>query len=329
LSELRETLLKEPLKDPKLDEIKELSPLVWKLIRLYKKIGGFSVRYVSKAVDVLRDMVNDQECTVFLGFTANLVATGLRGILSAVINEGYVDAIVTTGGSIDHDIARAFSGRYYLGEFEYDDVELKRANIHRLGNILIPFESYGSLIESKVHEILDEIISQKNSWTPSELLRVVGERIDDESSILYQASRKNVPIFSPGILDSAFGTALFTYNEAKRNSSSGTIKLDVLGDMRKMADIIYDSKRLGALILGGGISKHHIIWWSQFRGGLDYAVYISTAVEWDGSLSGARTREAISWGKLKPSARHVFVPADATLVFPIIIMGVMGLEGKH
>jgi deoxyhypusine synthase len=53
--------------------------------------------------------------------------------------------------------------------------------------------------------------------------------------------------------------------------------------------------------------------------GLDYVVYISTAVEYDGSLSGARPREAVSWGKVKPSAKSVYVYADATLVLPILL----------
>jgi deoxyhypusine synthase len=72
-------------------------------------------------------------------------------------------------------------------------------------------------------------------------------------------------------------------------------------------------------MLGGGISKHHTIWWNQFRGGLDAALYITTAVEWDGSLSGARTREAVSWGKVKPTARHTTVDGDVTVLFPLMV----------
>jgi len=83
-------------------------------------------------------------------------------------------------------------------------------------------------------------------------------------------------------------------------------------------------KRTDTLIIGGGISKHHVIWHSQFRGGLDYAVYISTAVEYDGSLSGARTREAISWGKIKEKARHITIEEDATVALPIIAATLIG-----
>ena len=75
--------------------------------------------------------------------------------------------------------------------------------------------------------------------------------------------------------------------------------IDILKDEQDLSDLMFDAKKTGARIIGGGISKHHVIWWSQFTNGLDYAVYITTAQEFDGSLSGAKTREAISWGKIK------------------------------
>ncbi len=71
-------------------------------------------------------------------------------------------------------------------------------------------------------------------------------------------------------------------------------------------------------MLGGGISKHHTIWWNQFKNGLDYAIYMTTAVEWDGSLSGARLEEAISWGKVKPKAQQITVEGDVTVLLPLL-----------
>jgi deoxyhypusine synthase len=71
-------------------------------------------------------------------------------------------------------------------------------------------------------------------------------------------------------------------------------------------------------MVGGGISKHHVIWWNQYRGGLDSAVGITTAPEHDGSLSGARLKEAISWGKIRPEAPQVVVEGDASVLLPIL-----------
>ena len=97
------------------------------------------------------------------------------------------------------------------------------------------------------------------------------------------------------------------------------LELNLFLDEQKSSDIVYDAKKTGALMIGGGISKHHTIWWNQFRDGLDYCVYITTAAEYDGSLSGAKMREAISWGKLKENASHVTIEADATLVLPFML----------
>ena len=244
-------------------------------------MGGFSSRYLSEAYQVLREMFTSG-ARVFLAFTANLVATGLRGIIAGLVKRGYVDVIITTGGTVDHDIARS-AGDYYAGEFEMDDIELSKRGIHRLGNVLVPLESYGPVIESFTHSMLSELVERKRSWSPSELVREVGLRLQDESSILRQAALRNVPVFVPGIVDSAFGTAIMTFNEAMRARGAQGVTLDMIGDMRRLADIVFSSDKLGAIVLGGGISKHHTIWWAQFKGGLDYAVYITTAVEWDGS----------------------------------------------
>jgi len=323
----RGDLLRRRIADITLGDLQEIRDFS-KVLMIYEKIGGFSSAFVVDAVRVIKEMLNDKECKIFLGFTANLIATGLRGLIASLIAYRLVDIIVTTGGTVDHDIARALGGRYYHGKFEYDDIMLKNLEIHRLGNVLIPVENYGPIIEKFTHELLEELLEIKEVWTPSELLKESGKRLDDENSILFQAAKNNVSIFSPGIIDSAFGTALFTYNETKRASKGKTLKLDVIGDLRRISDVVFDSQKLGAIILGGGISKHHIIWWSQFKGGLDYAVYITTAVEWDGSLSGARTREAISWGKVKPEARHINVPGDVTIIFPLI-MGIISQDLDH
>ncbi|MFQ5648236.1 MAG: deoxyhypusine synthase family protein, partial [Candidatus Aenigmatarchaeota archaeon] len=64
---------------------------------------------------------------------------------------------------------------------------------------------------------------------------------------------------------------------------------------------------------------HHTIWWNAMKGGLDYSVYITTAPEWDGSLSGARLREAVSWGKVKEDSKYITVEGDATVLLPLLL----------
>ncbi len=282
------------------------------LIRIYKEIHGFTASSLYEASEILKEGVREADLR-FLSFTGNLVATGLRGLLTQLIDEGFFNIIITTCGALDHDIARALGGNYLKGYFEADDSELERMGIHRLGNVFIPRDSYGPLIESFVRELVYKASSIKAEWGVRELLTLAGEAlINDPNSIIGVARKRGVPIYVPGVVDGAFGTQLFIYSQFTN------FKLNPLKDMKELSDLIFQSKKSLALILGGGISKHHTIWWNQFKNGLDYAVYITTAVEWDGSLSGARSREAISWGKIKPNAKHITVYGEASILLPIL-----------
>jgi len=288
---------------------------VYDLIEVYENIHGFTPAYLVEASKILAKMVSDSESINFLSFTGNIVATGLRGLIAQFLEEGYFKVIITTCGSIDHDIAKSFGGKYYKGFFEADDKELAKLKIHRLGNVFIPLSSYGPLIEKVVFNILDEISKVKDEWSIYELLWEIGKRIKDENSILKAAYERKIPVFVPGIIDGAFGTNLFMYSQIKK------LKINLFLDQKKLAEIVFKAKKSGALIVGGGISKHHTIWWNQFKGGLDYAVYVTTALEYDGSLSGARPREAISWGKIKLTAEKTVVYGDATLILPLLYIG--------
>jgi deoxyhypusine synthase len=295
------------------------------LVRAYGDIYGFMAGHLYRAVSILREGLSGSELRI-LTFTGNLVSTGLRGVFADMIREGLFNVVITTTGALDHDIARSMGGEYLKGYFEADDVELHEKGYHRLGNIFIPVENYGPLVEKFVRNLIEEAVKGSGEWAISDLLHLAGSIIGDNRSILRSAYESGTEIFVPGWPDGAFGTALFT--EAQRSGKKFVI--DYFKDMKKLADLFFPSTRgkATALIVGGGISKHHAIWWSQFREGLDYAVYVTTAVEYDGSLSGAHPREAITWGKLKPRSKHVVVYGDATIVIPIIYAGISGVRGR-
>ena len=304
------------MRDDLSDEVADYSTAeindVHDLVERLSRSGGFQAREVGRGLDVFAKMVEDKDCTRFLSFTANVVSTGLRGVLAEVIRDKMVDVIITTGGTADHDIARAEGGRYYHDQFFADDVELRKKKIHRLGNVMIPLKSYGPPIENFVGKIVTEL-GGNSFMSPSEILAVAGKHITDRHSILRAAHEAKVPIVSPGLVDSAFGTALwYSYQR-------GEFKLDVLKDMTLMSNKVFEKKRTGAIILGGGISKHHTIWWNQFKEGLEYVLAITTGTEFDGSLTGARISEAITWGKVKPDALQATIMGDVTVIFPLIL----------
>jgi Deoxyhypusine synthase len=286
---------------------------VKELIEAMRYIGGFSAQHMITGIDILGNMLNDERSFNFLSFPADIIATGMRGVIASAVK--YFDAIITTGGTVDHDLARSFNGKYRLGSFYVDDAMLHRANIYRLGNVFIGQKDYGLEVEKRFYEIMNDIYASKDykkEYSASELLYEFGKRIKDEGSILRQAYLHNVPIFNPGILDGAFGTHLSIF------AQDHDFKLNLIRDELKLSNIAFDHKVTGAFMIGGGISKHHVIWWNQFKGGLDYAVYVTTATQFDGSLSGARLSEAVSWGKVKENAKYVTIDGDATIIVPVM-----------
>jgi deoxyhypusine synthase len=291
-------------------------PSLDRLVRRMEAAGGFSAKGVADGVDLLARILGDRKMTCFLSFPADIVATGTRGILATLVREGYVDVVVTTCGTLDHDLARAFRP-YYHGAWDLNDTDLHRRHRYRLGNLVIPEANYGAIVERKVQAILRRLwAGGERQLSSQRLARAIGEAIPPtaRSSILRAAFERDVPVIVPGITDGAVGSQLWLFWQDHKE-----LTLDLFSDEQTMCDLVFGAKRAGAILLGGGISKHHTIWWNQFRDGLDAALYVTTAVEWDGSLSGARTREAVSWGKVKPSARHTTVEGDVTTLFPLMV----------
>lgn len=275
--------------------------------------GGFESRNLSNSLDILKGMQDDAQCTKFLSFVGALISTGVRGIIRDMMKTKMFDCIITTCGALDHDIARTYDD-YYAGEFRMNDYSLFKEKIHRLGNVLIPINNYGPVIEKKVQECLKDLYYRqgKRGISTHEIVDYIGSTLD-ESSFLYWAHKNQIPIIVPGIVDGAVGSQIWFFYQQHKD-----FKIDILRDETRLSDLIYDSKKSGAFMVGGGISKHHTLWWNQFRGGLDYAVYITTASEWDGSLSGAPVEEAISWSKVTTKARHATIHGEATTLLPFL-----------
>ena len=289
---------------------------VLQLLDMMDRAGGFMAPHLADALEILVDMISEENCLRILSFTGNLIATGLRGVFSDMLRRRLFDVVVTTCGALDHDIARAFA-HYEQGSFDADDIELRNRGYHRLGNVLIKAENYGELIENKLRDFLDKR-RPRGKVAVYKLLWELGDYIGKQESFLYWCSRNNIPVIVPGIVDGAVGYQLWQF------SQSGDFIIDIMQDEKLMSDFMWESERTGALIVGGGISKHHVIWWSQFSGeGLDYAIYLTTADEYDGSLSGARPKEAISWRKISKKSRNVFVKSDATITLPLLYLAML------
>ena len=302
------------------------STSVSSIIKAMSTSGGFQSRNLSYGVDILRTMRGEKRCTKFLSIVGALLSTGVRGIIRDMLKDNMFDCVITTCGALDHDVARTYR-RYYAGDFRMDDSILLKKNIHRLGNVLVPEVSYGSLIEKKVQSCLEDLYNSqkvKQDFSAYEIISHIGSTLD-ESSFLYWAHKRKIPIIVPGIVDGAVGSQIWLFQQEHKD-----FKIDILKDESKLSDLVYDATKTGAFMIGGGISKHHTLWWNQFRGGLDYAVYITSAPEWDGSLSGALVSEAISWGKVAEKAKQTTIHGEATTLLPFIYAALKedGASGK-
>ena len=212
---------------------------------------------------------------------------------------------------------KALGEAFEIGSFNSDDVELHEKGVNRVGNLMIKNESYAKF-EDWITKILEECYVKKKRWAVSELLKEIGLKLDDEDSILYQAAKKDVPIFCPAITDAGIGFHLYLFQQKHKD-----FIVDVVGDFGNiLLSISFDDKK-GVISLGGSISKHHAILATLLNGGAEYAVYMTTAQKSSGSMSGATTQEAKSWGKVKDESDIATVIGDVTINFPLVMVSAL------
>ena len=253
-----------------------------------------------------------------------MVTSGLRGFFAQIIKLGMADIIVTTVGSIEEDMMRAPGEKFSIGSFYADDVELHEQGVNRIGNLFIKNEAYMHF-EDTMRELLDTLYKKQKRWTVSELVKEIGLTLKDEDSILYQAAKNNIPIFCPAITDGAFGFHLYLFQQTHQD-----FVIDVVKDFGNILFVTSHDENKGVIALGGGVSKHHAILSTLLNGGANYAVYITTSHRTSGSLSGATTNEAKSWGKVKDESDVATVIGDATIMFPLAMIGAFEqLEEEH
>lgn len=115
-------------------------------------------------------------CTIFLGYTSNLVSSGLRETLRFLVEHKLVDCIVTTAGGIEEDFIKCLAPTY-IGDFGLKGPFLRDNGINRIGNLLVPNDNYCKF-EDWVTPLLDEMVEQQMKegvvWTPSKVIAKLG-----------------------------------------------------------------------------------------------------------------------------------------------------------
>ncbi len=285
-----------------------------KIIESYAS-SGLQATNLHKAIQIIREMISSK-AFIYLGYTSNIVTSGLRDIIRYLAEHKMINVLVTSAGGIEEDIIKCL-GNFIVGSFRASGSKLREKGINRAGNIFIPNSRYCSF-ENFIIPIFERLYDEQKKTgkvtTPSELIWELGKAIDNEKSIYYHCYKNRIPVFCPAITDGSIGDMIYFFK-----SKHPDFKIDVAEDIWKMNNTTLGLKKSGIIILGGGFIKHHICNANMFRNGADYAVYINTIPEYDGSDSGALPEEAVSWGKILPKAKRVKVYAEASLVFPLIV----------
>ena len=277
-----------------------------------ERLGSVGYQSVElKKAALLMAKMKREGAKIFLSFTSNMVTSGLRGFFAQVIEKKLARVCVTTAGAIEEDIMKSHGEKFRIGSFQSDDFENHERGLNRVGNILINTQSYMKL-ENKIVQILKKLNEKKSKWTPSEMFREIGLMLNDKNSFLYQAAINNVPVFCPAITDGAFGFHLYLFQQKNPDFA-----IDVIADFKNILLSTDHDEKKGVICLGGSVSKHHTILATLLNGGAEYAVYMTTSNPESGSVSGATTREAKSWGKIKDESDAVTLYGDATINFPL------------
>ncbi|XP_049890612.1 deoxyhypusine synthase-like [Epinephelus moara] len=255
-------------------------------------------------------------CTIFLGYTSNLISCGVRENIRYLAEHQMVDVLVTTAGGIEEDLIKCM-GPIYMGDFTLPGKDLYGKGLNRQGNVLMPDENY-NIFNEWMTPILTKMLWEQNNqgvhWTPSKVICRLGKEINNPESVYYWAYKNNVPVFCPALTDGALGDILYLFSM----KNPGLI-VNIVEDITNLYRLVAAANSTGMIALGGGVAKHHICNANSWRDGVDHAVYVNTAQEFDGCDSGARPDEAVSWGKISVDARPVKVCGDASIIFPLLV----------
>lgn len=278
---------------------------------------GFQATHLAEGIEIVKAMQREK-AIIFLSFTSNMITSGLRDIIAYLVKHKKIDVMVTSAGGVEEDIIKSLKP-FALGQFTAPGKLLFEHGVNRTGNIYIPNDRY-ALFDTFMQQFLADLYEkqkkQNKIYAPYELARDVGLAIADENSYLYWAAKNNIPVFCPGIVDGSLGDMIVFFKQ-----SHPDFLLDVSKEVLEITKLALNAGKTGGILLGGGISKHFALNANIFKEGFDYCVYINTAEEYDGSDSGARIDEAVSWGKVKVNAPNVKIHCDATLAFPLLVAG--------
>ncbi len=294
---------------------------VGELARAYGN-AGIGAADLHEAVSITARMF-DNDVSVFLGLSGAMVPGGMGRVVTQLIEEGLLDAVVTTGATLTHDTIEAIGGAHHHGhatdrgpvERDHDEA-LREAGVDRIYNVYLPQEHFAAFERHMRSEVLPSLSGAVPIHELTRELGLANARVTEghHPGIAAVAAAHDVPVYCPAVEDSILGIQAWMYSQLNDFS------LDPLADMTHLNDLATESTPAGALVVGGGVPKNFVL---QARlvtpEAYQYGVQLTMDPPATGGLSGATLNEARSWGKIAPDGENATVYGDATITFPLVV----------
>lgn len=310
--------LKRPVQPIKVKAHQEISALLQDMGKT-----AFQGKNLALALQIWAEMLQER-VTIFLGLAGALIPAGMRQVIVYLIQNRFIDCLVSTGANLFHDLHESLGKRHWQGHHYVDDVTLKKEGIDRIYDV---FAKEKEFVESDQYIMrFARSLRTKRPLTTREFFQRLGEQLlrdGQEDGMITAAVKAGVPIYCPALGDSSIGIALALERETP------PLLFDILEDVRETAFIAAQSSATGVIFLGGGTPKNFIQQTevtANMMGlkvpGHQYAIQVTTDAPHWGGLSGCTFEESQSWGKISEQARKVTIYCDSTVALPILVTAV-------
>jgi len=306
-------ILKERVKHIDFDEIETVEDLM----EAYKD-SSIQSRALATCAIALEDAMKDpSRPTIIMGLAGPLVAAGLRKVIADMIRYGIVDAVVSIGAIPYQDFYQARGYGHYKTDPHVDDLKLRDFFIDRIYDTLVDEEKFRET-DAVIGDIAEKL--EPRGYSSREFMEILGSKVKDRNSILFNAQRYGVPIFVPALNDSSIGIGLTGLYVRKRKANEDFMRIDPIRDNWELTQVKILSDKTGVIYIGGGVPKNYIQQTEVIaetlgydKGGHHYAVQITMdRPEW-GGLSGCTFEEAQSWGKINRDATKSVAYVEASI----------------
>lgn len=296
--------------------------------------SGFQGRKLGEAFHLWKEMIETPGTKIIIGLSGAIIPAGMQECIVTLLENRYIDCIVSTGANMFHDFCEHMGVKHYVGSHLTNDAVLYKNGVNRIYDVFASDKEIG-----RMEEYIGNfgVALGKQVLTSREFFKLLGEKINAEKpdgrSVIGTAAKMDVPIYVPALADSSYGIGL-VYG---RRRLGAEVIIDHLKDADELSEYVEAAKKTGIVILGGGTPKNFIQqtevippkYQKKYLGGHMFALQITTDAPHWGGLSGCTFEEGISWGKEKEETHKLQCFCDITIALPILTSALVAANVKR